>query len=134
MELMVNLDVNDLDRAVRFYQSGLGLRPGRRLGDGVVEMLGGSSPIYLLEKARGSAASATTGQKRDYARHWTPVHLDFVVEDMGAAVKQAITAGATPEGDTQTHEWGHIAQFADPFGHGFCLVEFRGRGYDAIAR
>jgi hypothetical protein len=22
---------------------------------------------------------------------------------------------------------------ADPFGHGFCLIEFRGRGYDEIA-
>jgi catechol 2,3-dioxygenase-like lactoylglutathione lyase family enzyme len=134
MELLVNLDVDDLDRAVRFYQSGLGLRPGRRLGEGVVEMLGGSSPIYLLEKARGSVAASTTAQKRDYTRHWTPVHLDFVVEDIGAAVERAVAAGATPEGGTQTQEWGHIARFADPFGHGFCLVEFRGRGYDAIAR
>jgi lactoylglutathione lyase len=22
---------------------------------------------------------------------------------------------------------------ADPFGHGLCLIEFRGRGYDEIA-
>jgi len=27
----------------------------------------------------------------------------------------------------------HIALMADPFGHGFCLIEFRGRGYDEIA-
>jgi hypothetical protein len=23
--------------------------------------------------------------------------------------------------------------FSDPFGNGFCLIEFTGRGYDAIA-
>lgn len=25
------------------------------------------------------------------------------------------------------------ALFVDPFGHGFCLIEFTGRGYDEIA-
>jgi hypothetical protein len=25
-----------------------------------------------------------------------------------------------------------MAIFADPFGHGFCLIEFQGRGYDEI--
>ena len=29
--------------------------------------------------------------------------------------------------------WGKLALFADPFGHGFCLIEFLGRGYDEIA-
>jgi len=26
-----------------------------------------------------------------------------------------------------------IVQQSDPFGHGWCLLEFRGRGYDEIA-
>jgi lactoylglutathione lyase len=29
--------------------------------------------------------------------------------------------------------WGRIAQLADPFGHGLCLIQFLGRGYDEIA-
>jgi hypothetical protein len=29
--------------------------------------------------------------------------------------------------------WGRIATFADPCGHGFCLIEFSARGYDAVA-
>jgi len=33
----------------------------------------------------------------------------------------------------RTHSWGRIAVMADPFGHGFCLIEFLGRGYDEIA-
>jgi len=29
--------------------------------------------------------------------------------------------------------WGRIVQLADPFGHGWCLLQFLGRGYDEIA-
>jgi hypothetical protein len=31
------------------------------------------------------------------------------------------------------HKWGKLALMADPFGHGFCFVQFVGRGYDEIA-
>jgi predicted enzyme related to lactoylglutathione lyase len=132
VELLANIDVDDLERAIEFYSRALGLRLGRRLGEGVAEMLGASSAIYLLAKPAGSAASAGTRQRRDYQRHWTPVHLDFVVADIQAAVQRAKAAGAQLEGEVQTHQWGHIANMADPFGHGFCLIEFRGRGYDEI--
>jgi predicted enzyme related to lactoylglutathione lyase len=70
---------------------------------------------------------------RAYERHWTPVHLDFVVQDVDDAIARAVSAGATLERAAETHAWGRIAILADPFGHGFCLVEFRGRGYDEIA-
>ena len=90
-------------------------------------------PIYLLAKAEGSPAFRSAGETRRYARHWTPVHLDFVVPDIEAAVAAALAAGATREGETATHAWGRIALLADPFGHGLCLIEFLGRGYDEIA-
>ena len=31
-----------------------------------------------------------------------------------------------------THPYGKLALMADPFGNGFCLLEFTGRGYDEI--
>jgi predicted enzyme related to lactoylglutathione lyase len=130
--LLANIDVDDLEKAIEFYSRALGLRLGRRLGEGIAEMLGASSAIYLLAKPAGSAASAGTPQRRDYQRHWTPVHLDFVVVEIHAAVQKAKAAGARLEGEIQTHKWGHIANMADPFGHGFCLIEFQGRGYDEI--
>ncbi|HEY6986285.1 MAG TPA: VOC family protein, partial [Rhodanobacteraceae bacterium] len=37
------------------------------------------------------------------------------------------------EGEVRTARWGRIATLADPFGHGFCLIEFLNRGYDEIA-
>jgi predicted enzyme related to lactoylglutathione lyase len=133
IELLVNIDVDDLERAVAFYGHAFGLEPGRRLGDGVVELLGASSRLYLLAKPAGSPAAAVTAQPRDYRRHWTPLHLDLVVPDVEVAVLRATDAGALLEGEIRSHAWGRIAQLADPFGHGFCLIEFRGRGYDEIA-
>jgi predicted enzyme related to lactoylglutathione lyase len=129
---LVNIDVDDLEEAVAFYRDGLGLGVGRRLGGGVVEMLHGSARVYLLAKPAGSAA-APGAARRDYARHWTPVHLDFVVEKIEAAVARAVAAGARLEQTPRTETWGRIASMSDPFGHGFCLIEFLGRGYDEPA-
>jgi predicted enzyme related to lactoylglutathione lyase len=131
--LLVNIDVDDLERAVAFYTAAFGLTAGRRFGALAVELTGGTAPIYLLAKPGGSPASPPTAERRRYARHWTPVHLDFVVDDLDAAVARAQAAGATLEADPATHVWGRIAQLADPFGHGLCLVQFLRRGYDEIA-
>ena len=132
MSLLVNIDVDDLEKGTRFYCKGLGLRVGRRF-DGWVELVGAAAPIYLLPKATGTPISPAASGKRDYRRHWTPVHLDFLVSDIKAAVKRALGAGATLERDTKKHAYGHLALLADPFGNGFCLLEFTGRGYDEIA-
>jgi predicted enzyme related to lactoylglutathione lyase len=133
LQLLANIDVDDLSRAIEFYCSALELRVGRRFGQSGVELLGASSPIYLLQKAPGTLASSSSSQKRNYRRHWTPVHLDFVVPRIDPILARAQSAGASLEGEVETHAWGRIAVLADPFGHGFCLIEFLGRGYDEIA-
>lgn len=132
-QLLVNIDVADLDRAIAFYSSAFELRVGRRFGRAGVELLGGEAPLYLLAKPAGTTPFANAEAKRDYRRHWTPIHLDFVVTDLEAADRRAIAAGALREGEIEKHAWGRIAYFADPFGHGFCLLQFSGRGYDEIA-
>jgi predicted enzyme related to lactoylglutathione lyase len=131
MNLLVNIDVEDLEKATRFYCEALGLQVGRRF-DGWLELIGSSAPIYLLPNASGTSVSPASAQKRDYRRHWTPVHLDFVVTDLARAVARARAAGALMEREIETKAWGRIAMFADPFGNGFCLLEFLGRGYDEI--
>jgi predicted enzyme related to lactoylglutathione lyase len=78
-------------------------------------------------------ASATSRHLRSYARHWTPVHLDFVVDEIEGALDRARNAGARLEANIKTNNWGKIAMLADPFGHGICLIEFVGKGYDEIA-
>jgi predicted enzyme related to lactoylglutathione lyase len=132
MQLLVNIDVDDLDRAIDFYTTALGLRLGRRLFEGsVAEMSGASSRIFLIAKPAGTVTSPHALSVRDYARHWTPVHLDFEVADVPAAVQRALAAGATLEGAIQAFDWGWQATLSDPFGHGFCFLQFSSRGYDA---
>lgn len=134
LQLVVNIDADDLDTAVDFYVRAFGLRPGRRLFAGsVAELLGATSVIHLLLRTAGSVAAPDTRAHREYKRHWTPVHLDFVVDDIASAVERASDAGATLEGDIETFEWGHLALMSDPFGHGLCVLQFAGNGYDAVA-
>jgi predicted enzyme related to lactoylglutathione lyase len=133
MTLLVNIDVDDLHKGIDFYTKAFGLTVGRRFGPDAVELLGATSPIYLLAKPNGTVASATSRHLRSYARHWTPIHLDLVVTEIEGAVDRARNAGARLEGPVKSNNWGKIAMLADPFGHGVCLIEFVGRGYDEIA-
>lgn len=133
MDIRICIDVDDLERAIAFYTAGLGLRLARRLGGDWAELLGGSSPIDLLTSAAGSAPLGDASpQRRDYGRHWTPVHLDFVVADAAVAAERLVGLGARLERPIQERRWGRMANLADPFGHGLDLLEFRGRGYDEI--
>jgi catechol 2,3-dioxygenase-like lactoylglutathione lyase family enzyme len=132
MELRICIDVDDMARAIAFYTQGLGLRVGRRFDSGFVELLGAGSPIDLLLNAAGTRPNVGSQETRRYRRHWTPVHLDFVVDDVDSAVVRLQALGAVLEMPAADHAWGRIAGLADPFGHGIDLLMFRGRGYDAL--
>jgi len=131
MNLLLNIDVPDLDAAATFYTTAFDLRRGRRFDADGLELLGANAPIYLLRKAAGSVGAAQSA--RDYARHWSPLHVDVVVDDVDIALARAVAAGAVQEGETREAAWGRIVQVADPFGHGWCLLQFIGRGYDEIS-
>jgi catechol 2,3-dioxygenase-like lactoylglutathione lyase family enzyme len=133
MDMRVCIDVDDLERAISFYTAGLGLRLGRRLGSGWAELLGAPCPIDLLCEAAGTAPLGEGhAARRDYARHWTPLHLDFIVDDVEAASARLVAQGAKLERPIQQRKWGRMASMADPWGHGFDLLQFQGRGYDEI--
>ena len=133
MEIRICIDVDDLERGIAFYTQGLGLRVGRRLDDDWVELLGAASAIDLLANPGGTPALGPGHpQRRSYARHWTPVHLDFAVEDIESSVRKLVALGATLERPILERRWGRMANMADPFGHGFDLLQFKGRGYDEL--
>ncbi len=131
MDLLVNIDVPDLAAAEVFYCAAFGLTVSRRFGDGGIELSGLPVKLYLLVKPAGSLGAGS--DRRKYERHWTPAHFDFVTDDLDGALMRVLAAGASLDKPPATHSWGRIAMLADPFGNGFCLLQFLGRGYDEIA-
>src|SRR2546421_13001733 len=103
--MRVCVDVSDLEKGIAFYRDALGLSLGRRLGAGWAEMLGASCPVDLLAEPAGSRPAPGAAAVREYRRHWTPVHIDLVGQDLDAAVRRAQTAGATPDRAIQTRKW-----------------------------
>ena len=59
--LLVNIDVPDLAAGERFYRGAFGLRPGRRLGEAAVELLGLEAPLYLLAREAGVQGPRSPG-------------------------------------------------------------------------
>jgi predicted enzyme related to lactoylglutathione lyase len=69
---------------------------------------------------------------RDFGRHWTPVHLDFIVSNLDEMVARLCGLGATLDRKIQIREHGRMANMADPVGNGLNLIEFSGPEYDNL--
>ncbi len=123
MRMVVNIDVPELAPAIEFYGAALGLTHTRTLDDDVAELEGASCVIYLLANAAGSPTSGAADEVRRYSRHWTSVHIDFVVDDLVASTNRALEAGARRESECVEWRGSKCITFSDPFGHGFCLIE-----------
>ena len=130
MNIIINIDVPDLDRAIEFYTAALGLSHTRTLDDDTAELRGAAATIYLLLKPAGSRAVKEPAIARDYARHWTPVHFDLVVGDVDEWAARAIAAGARPETGHVDWRGSRCVSFSDPFGHGFCFIQFTNDTYE----
>ena len=129
MRIIVNIDVPELAPAIKFYSAALDLNLARIMDDDTAELVGGSSVIYLLAKEAGSVPGSSVAGHRLYSRHWTPVHMDFVVADVVAAADRAMGAGARQESECVEWRGSKCITFSDPFGHGFCLIEFAADTY-----
>lgn len=129
------IEVTDAERGIAFYCGGLGLRLKRRLSPRWIELDGANLPVFLLA-GRSSPADLGQGRTapRDYRRHWTPVHLDFVVPDLDTMVSRLCGLGGSLDCDIKQRDYGRIANMGDPFGNGFDLIEFSGAGYDGVSR
>jgi len=128
----VYIEVTEMDRGIAFYCEGLGLELKRRLRPSWAELAGANVPIFLLADRPALADLGGKPVPRSFERHWTPVHLDFIVPDLDAAVARCRRHGATLERDIGEREYGRIAYLADPFGNGFDLIAFAPGGYDRL--
>ena len=119
MKLEICIDVDDVDRAVKFYGRGLGLEIPQHEKEWAKAVLGGQV-FWIMEVAAGPSGAIS----RSYQRHWTPIHLDFHVGDIDLAVKRAIEAGGKLDREIQRNpEGGAMANLSDPSGNGIDLVQ-----------
>jgi predicted enzyme related to lactoylglutathione lyase len=116
----VCIDVADLDEASAFYCQALRCTEVGRTSR-TVKLTAGGNELYLILRAEGSAPFRAATEGRSFARHWTPVHLDFSVEDVGWSTSEITRLGGLVE-DQESGDWGSLTRCADPFGNGFCLV------------
>jgi predicted enzyme related to lactoylglutathione lyase len=119
----ISIDVPSLAQGVAFYSAAFGFSRKSEPVPGVTVLHGLNIELCLLEKPAGSRPSPNTNDRRTYERHWTPVHLDFHVEDLHAALQRVEALGARREQVFENPEHGSAAFCSDPFGHGFCLLE-----------
>ncbi len=114
MKCEICIDVDDVDRAVEFYVRGIGLEVAKQEEDWA-QLKIGEQTFWLMKIASGPEG----GISRNYARHWTPVHLDFHVNDIDQAVERAVAAG----GKLERRPKKDLANLSDPSGNGVDLVQ-----------
>ncbi len=122
MRYSVSIDVPRLDEGLRFYRDALGLAEVARPVATYVILQCGDSQIGLIEKPAGTKPGKAADDVRRYNRHWTPVHIDFHVDDFAAFLAVALNAGATCEQKFEGGDRPPIAFCSDPFGNGFCVI------------
>jgi len=132
-EVHVYIEIDDLERGIEFYVDGLGLTLTRRLTPRWVELGGARVPIHLLARPEPEFESGEHVLRKDFSRHWTPIHLDFVVDDLDAAVQRAVQAGASLERRVDHPGLWRLAALADPFGNGFDLITDPEPAYDRLS-
>ena len=121
MKHSVSIDVPKLDEGLRFYREAFGFVETARPVDGYAVLKCGDSEIGLLAKA-GTNPAKGSDDVRQYDRHWTPVHIDFYVEDFDVVLDNALNAGAKCEQRFEGGEHPPVAFCSDPFGNGFCVI------------
>ena len=125
--ISVSIDVPGLAEGVAFYCAAFGLSKASEPVPGVAVLRGLNVELCLLEKPPGSKPSPSTIDRRQFERHRTPVHLDFHVDDLHAALERVEALGAKREQVFEHAGHGSAAFCSDPFGHGFCLLERAGQ-------
>lgn len=123
LKYSVSIDVPTLDEGLSFYGEAFGFVEEARPIEGYAVAKCGDAEIGLIEKAAGTSPAEGSSDIRHYERHWTPVHIDFYVEDFEETLGAALRAGARCEQKFEDGNHPPAAFCSDPFGNGFCIIE-----------
>lgn len=116
------LSVNDAARALDFYKRAFGAQeimrmdaPGGKIGHAEIRI--GDSVVMLADEMPGSGCTAPQ------SLGGTTAGLFIYVENVDAAFKQAVSAGAQVEMPLADMFWGdRYGKLKDPFGHSWSMA------------
>lgn len=118
----VSIDVPNLDGGLHFYGRVFGFVETARPFPTMAILDGNNVTICMHEKSAGTKSSPGGEDTRRYERHWTPVHLDFHVQDFDAALSRVGAENGVIESEFRTQGPKLAAFCSDPFGNGFCVI------------
>ena len=126
-KVSIAIDVGNRQQAETFYVDALGCDHLRDPYPNMTLVSAGGVEIWLTERPAGTDPLPGGGSTRSYERHWTPIHLDFRVDDIEATLRRVADNHGTCEREGETEgEGGYRWAFcADPFGNGFCLMQYK---------
>ena len=122
MKVSVSIDVPSLADGTRFYGRAFGFVESSRPHERYAVLVAGDARIGLLAKPAGSSPARDCADVRRYDRHWTPVHIDFNVDEFDSTLENAVEAGAKCEQLHRIAGYPPVAFCSDPFGNGFCII------------
>jgi catechol 2,3-dioxygenase-like lactoylglutathione lyase family enzyme len=122
MRMSVSLDCPSLEAGIAFYGAVFGFQVTSRPYTGLAGLAAGDQRLLLIERTENTLPYPNSSHGRSYARHWTPIHLDFHVTDVESVRDRALAAGAKLEAWHERPGKPGVAFMSDPFGHGFCLI------------
>ena len=120
---IVTLAVDDLARALAFYQDGIGLGRSTHGGDHILFELQGELTLVLFLR---SEFNKFAGQDND-SRTNSSISLSYQAEnkqEVDDLLQKAVHAGGTIPSQPQTYNWGYHGYFKDPDGHLWEIVTF----------
>ena len=125
-QLVSHLLVRGVAQAIGFYQRALGaeelFRSPLSDGKGLHAQLRVGKALLLLPDESESADQQIPGLGSPQSFGGTSVTLQVYVDDVDAAFKRAVDAGATPIMPPEDSFWGdRFSMVRDPFGHSWAI-------------
>jgi predicted enzyme related to lactoylglutathione lyase len=118
----LSIDVPDLEAGLRFYGRVFGFVETARPFPTMAVLDANNVSVCLHQKAAGTAPAPGSADTRRYERHWTPVHIDFHVEDFDRALADIRAEGGLIDTEFRSQGPRPAAFCSDPFGKGFCVI------------
>lgn len=97
MKYTATIDTPDIEAGVAFYDQVFGPEEVARPIPIFAVLKSGEVTIGIMEKPEGSQPAPGSEDRRRYARHWTPVHLDIQVDDFEATLDRLLAGGGACE-------------------------------------